>query len=170
MIGLYVLFLVVVWFVVVCVIVTVSVRKLPLGRWRAPVGLLAGAILFPLPMIDEIVGGIQFKRLCEDNAAIWVDRKSARGRVVFRADIPRQQIKGTWIPVVKTEWQFVDVKSGETVVSYSTFDAGPGFFRISGGPLLFRGYCAPGGHVNPRQLLDDLGVRRVERPTVEGGK
>lgn len=170
MIGLYVLLLLAAWFIAVCVVVTLVARKLVPKPWRVLVGVVAVVALFPLPLIDEIVGGVQFARLCNENAQIVVDRDSARGRVVYRADVPQKRIKGTWVPVLETKWLFIDAKTGEIVVSYSTFDAGPGFLHISGGPLLFKGYCAPGGHVNPGKLLDKLGVRRVERSEMKGSK
>ena len=170
MIGLYVLLLLAAWFIAVCVVVTLTARKLVPKPWRILVGVVAVVVLFPLPLIDEIVGGVQFAHLCDENAKIKVDRNSARGRVVYRADVPPQRIKGTWVPVLETKWRFVDARSGETVVSYSTFDAGPGLLHVSGGPLLFKGYCDPGGHVNPRKLLDELGVSRVERSEIKGSK
>jgi hypothetical protein len=170
MMGLYVLFIVAVWFVIVCAIAIFVARKLSGGWRRIPVGVLTAAVLFPLPLIDEIVGGAQFKRLCEVNSTIHIDRENAKGKVVYLADVPQRYIKGAWISIRELDWRFVDVKTGQTIISYSTFDAGPGSLHVSEGPLLFRGYCAPGGRVNQKELLRELGVTLVERSDVDGRK
>jgi hypothetical protein len=168
MMGLYLLFIVAVWIVVVSMIAIFAARKLSVGRWRVPVGVLAAAVLFPLPMIDEIVGGVQFKWLCEVHSTINVNRETAKGRVVYSAPA-RRNIEGSWIPIVELESRFVDAKTGENVISYSSFQASHGVFHLSEGPLLFRGYCAPGGRVNQRELLKDLGVTLIDRSDSKSG-
>jgi hypothetical protein len=164
MLGPYVLFLAIVWFAVACGIAIYVASRLPAGGWRVLVGVLAAALLFPLPLVDDIVGGVQFGRLCEENSAIHIDRKSAAGRTVYLADVRRRDVDGTWVHVVLTEWLFVDAKTGEIVVRYNTLAAGPGVVHFGGAPLTFKGSCAPAGRPASVETFRPFGINYVEPP------
>ncbi|MDA8109954.1 MAG: hypothetical protein M0015_15185, partial [Betaproteobacteria bacterium] len=162
-------FLAVVWLTIAIGLVVLVTRKLPPRWWKAPLRALLVIAVFPLPLIDEIVGGIQFRQLCRENATIHVDQTTAAGRTVYLADVPNRQLEGTWVPVTLTEWRYVDVKTGATVISYNTLAAAPGYLHLSGAPLTFKGYCAPGGsRRTANDLLRDLHITVIERPKDAG--
>ena len=56
--------------------------RMPKPPWRQVVKVLLFAVLFPLPLLDEIVGGRQFAKLCEANV-VTVNRDTARGRTIY---------------------------------------------------------------------------------------
>ncbi len=162
--GLLTLFLATVWFVAVIVFATFIARKLSLGVWRIPVGVLLATVLYPLPLVDEIVGGMQFKRLCEENETIYVS-PTAKGRTAYLAETPLQEVKGPWVRVTRNEWRYADAKTGETVIRFNTLTAGHGFFHIGESPLTFHSYCAPRSRrPSSSNLLEEFGVTVVERP------
>jgi hypothetical protein len=87
--------------------------------------LLAFAALLICPLADEIVGGFQFKSICDREAVLKIDPERVRGRTLkqiatqsFRADT-----------VLRTEeWRnsFVDATTGEELASFK-------WLRMSGG-------------------------------------
>lgn len=164
MMGPYLLFLAAAWLAIVIGLALLVTRKVPDRWWKVPLCAVLVVAILPLPILDDIIGGIQFRQLCRENSIIHVNRAQAAGRTVFRAKPVHRVIKGTWVRVVANEWRFVDATTGETVINYNTFDAGRGFFHPTGAPLTFNGYCAPPGYAGPKALLKKLGVTRVENP------
>jgi hypothetical protein len=142
---------------------------LPKRAWRFPAALLFFLALIPLPLIDEIVGKRQFEKLCRENAGIHVDRAKAAGRAVYLAEVPFVDATGTWVRVVMRPWRYVDAKTGETVVSYTTLQAAGGRFvhmlPLSEGrvPLTFSGHCGASGVVDPVKLFKELGITQIQR-------
>ena len=164
MLALYLLLVATVWFIVSVTVAILIARKLPVGRWRVALAFALAILLVTLPFDDQIVGGMQFRKLCEDNSFITVEREKAKGRTVYLADTPMRQVRGMWLRVAEKEWRFVDVSNGETVVSYREFHAGPRLLHVA--PMLVDDHCAPGGRVNNMKLLRELGVTEVDRRAV----
>jgi len=169
MMGLYLLFLAVVWLAVAIGLVSLLTRYLP-ARWRKnPLRALLILALLPLPIVDDILGGIQFKQLCKENSVIHVERATAEGRTVYLADVPLRELSGTWVPITVVEWRYVDAKTGDTVLSYNVLTAASGLFHLTSVPLTFKGYCAPGGSGRVADdLLKQLHITVIKRPTTAG--
>ena len=162
MMGIALLAFATVWLAAVVAIAAFVARRVSVGAWRIPVGLVLAIALFPLPLIDDIIGGIQFRKLCEGNQSIYI-LPNAKGRSVYLADVPIQEVKGLLVRVTSTEWRYVDVNTNETVVRYNTLTAGRGFFRLGEAPLTFSPWCEPGGQVDPVKLTTDLGITQIQR-------
>lgn len=168
MTGILLLFVIMIWLAVVIRLSKIITNKLPETWWRNPVGLLVFAMLLPLPLIDEIVGGRQFEQLCKDNSVIQVDRATARGKTVYFDPQPDVEIKGTWVRIVLQPWRHVDATTGNPVVIYNTLIAVGGWFirmlGISEGgmPLTFYGTCRP--KENPNELFKTLEITVLDRP------
>jgi hypothetical protein len=175
MTGIYLLFATTIWLSVVIWLSKVSTEKLPKPTWRVPIAVMVFAVLLPLPLIDEIVGGGQFEQLCKENATIQVDRAAAIGKTVYLAKTPDVEIKGTWVRIVLQPRRFVDATTGETVVSFNDFIAVGGRFiqtlGISEGgvPLTFKGWCQPGDQYTLERLFRELQITLVHRPEKSNG-
>jgi|SRR6185369_4572617 len=145
-------------------------RKLTNATWRIPVAALIFAVLLPLPLIDEIVGGRQFEQLCRENSTIQVDRATAVGRTVYLAQADDLDIKGTWVRVVLQPRRFVDATTGETVISFNDLIAAGGLFirtlGISEGsaPLIFKRWCQAADQYALDKLFKELGISLIRRP------
>lgn len=171
--GLILLFVIGLWLVFVIWLSKTITKKLPVAWWRIPVGILVFAVLLPLPLIDEIVGGRQFEKLCKENSTIQVDRVTAVGRTVYLAQTPSVEIKGTWVRVTLQPWRYVDATTGEVVVSYNSLQAvGGRFLKVSEGhvPLTFNGYCAPANRPGSIQTFKPLGINYIEPPLTKNGE
>ena len=176
MTGLFLLLVALIWLAVVIGLSTFVTRKLPMATWRIPSAMVVFVVLLPLPLIDEIVGGWQFERLCQENSAIQIDRVTAVGKTVYLADLPDVDISGTWVHVVLHPRKFVDATTGELVVSFNDLIAVGGRFiqtlGISEGgvPLTFKGWCQPGDQYTLEKILKDLNMTLIRRPTKSNGE
>lgn len=148
----------------------VAVQRIS-NPWLAKFCQLALAfLLMTLLVADEIVGGYQFEKLCQENSTIQIDRATARGKTVYFDPQPNVEIKGTWVRVVLKPKRFIDVKTRETVVSYNELMAEGGRFinalGISEGgmPLIFSGECVPANRPASTKTFEQLGINYIEPP------
>ncbi len=169
MTGLLLIFLAAVWLALTTAVAYFGTKRIESAVLRSVSALLLFSVLLPLPLINEIVGKYQFEQLCKDNATIRIDRATAVGKTVYLAESTDVEIKGKWLRFVVKPWRYVDVTTGETVVSYKTLMADGGLFfrmiRISEGgvPLTFKGSCYPGELSKLQNLFQELNVTQVQR-------
>ncbi|MDK9714642.1 MAG: hypothetical protein OEL86_11200 [Sulfuritalea sp.] len=171
--GLILFFVIGLWIALIVWLSKVIATRIPSARWRLPVGLLVFAVLVPLPVLDELVGGRQFERLCRENSTILVNRATAVGRTVYLAKTSPLLAKGTWVPVIVQPWRYVDATTGEVVVSYNTLRAKGGrFLKVSEGhvPLTFTGSCEPTGIPYSIETFKDFGINYIEPPITRNGE
>jgi hypothetical protein len=171
--GLILFFVIGLWIVLVAWLSKIVTTRIPSPLWRVPVGLLVFAVLLPLPVLDELVGGRQFERLCQENSTIQVNRATAVGRTVYLAKTPPLLVKGTWVPVIVQPWRYVDATTGEVVVSYNTLRAKGGrFLKVSEGhvPLTFHGSCAPANRPGSIETFKEFGIKYIEPPVNAKGE
>ncbi len=175
MTGILLLFVAGIWLAIVIWLSKFITKKLPEMWWRTPVGIVVFAVLLPLPLVDEIVGGRQFEQLCKDNSTIQVDRVTAVGKTVYFDPQPDVEIKGTWVRVVLKPQRFVDATTGEPVVSYNELTARGGrFIRVlgisQGMPLTFKGSCVPENRPGSIETFKPFGINYIEPPITKLGK
>jgi hypothetical protein len=152
------------------------VRLLPSRRWRGPVTGVLIAIALALPVTDELVGGYQFRSLCERYASsIQIDRATAMGRTVYFVAQPPVDVSGTWIRVVMRPIRFVDARTGEAVVSYNELGAVGGWLSRTlplwqgQAPLTFTGTCFPANRPGSVETFSPYGMTYVEPPFEQKG-
>jgi hypothetical protein len=163
--GLILIFVFFIWLAIVALMTKVITKKMPKSWWRLPVSVGLFFVLLVLPVMDEIVGGWQFRQLCKENADIQVDRAAAVGKTVYSDPQPSIQVKGTWVRVHLLQRRYVDATTGEIVVSYNKLRANGGalFKGLSQGgvPLTFYGNCRP--KENPKDLFKLLQITILDR-------
>ena len=138
------------WLWVCTAITRALMRRLPTW-WHSGIGLLVWIALLVLPVGDEIVGGFQFRALCERNAVFHVGVGNPNGRTTRYSSSPlNEAVPGTAIPIYHTGDVYTDVQSGEIVVRSDLFVAEGGvFIRALGiaernAPITIgRPYCSP---------------------------
>lgn len=117
---------------------------------KSVVGLLLVAVLIPLPLVDEIIGGIQFRKLCDKYAVQYIDEKNATNRKVFY--VPRGEdlyAEGTAVHIQINPEVYKDVETKKVLVSSHTLIATGGWLIRALGisetdsPLLFNRGCSP---------------------------
>jgi energy-coupling factor transporter transmembrane protein EcfT len=162
-----------IWFFIVLGVIFWIAKKLPERWWRIPISLLFFIVVLILPIIDEIVGGWQFKRLCEANSEIQVNRTTAVGKTVYFVPQPAVEIENKFVRIVLKTHKFVDSTTNEVVVSYKTFRANGGvlFKHISQGrvPLIFNGTCVPKNRPASVETFKPFGINYIEPPVIKNG-
>ncbi|MGB8763707.1 MAG: hypothetical protein WCD07_02765 [Burkholderiales bacterium] len=150
MTGILLIGVVVAWLMTAIVMGAKIADKLNPPWLRTPAALLLMAILIPLPVADEIIGGWQFKALCDKYAVQYIDEKNAQDRKVMLLGRGKDWYeKNTILKIHIQPYIFQDTETGKVVVSYHSLEAEGGWLIRSLGisetksPLLFNRGCAP---------------------------
>ena len=112
---------------------------LVLARWttqriKSPTTKASAAIaVFPLvllaPISDEIVGGFQFRALCDTNADFRIGVSKPEGRVTrFSSSPSNEVVPGKAIAILHSGIQYTDIQTNEVVVSFDKYAAKGGVF------------------------------------------
>ena len=165
MTGIYLLFVVAVWCVIVKFLTRLIMKKIPMKWQSKPLYAVFFMVLLPLPLIDEIVGKQQFEFLCKENSTIQVNKTTSIGRTVYLMPNRDIELQGTWVSISLHPWIFVDATTGETVLSYNTLRAKRKLGIFEGHlPLTFQGYCAPNKMPYSVKTFAALGINYIEPP------
>lgn len=135
----------------------------PVLRWFGC--FFAFAFLMIAPVLDEVVGGWQFSRLCEKYTKVYVNEERAKGRKVFYVRRGEDRfLDGVAVKVRIDPIVFADSETGEVLVKYNELHAQGGwlirFLGISesNSPLLFDAGCAP---FDQDMILENLNIEVV---------
>lgn len=167
MTGLYLFGVLGIWLALVAWFSRSLVKKLPKNWRRSVFSALIFLVLFPIPLIDEIVGGIQFRRLCNEKSGIKLDVVNIRGRTAWFSESRRSEIKFWTINVTEAKRIYVDVATQEPLYHYYRLEAKGGWFiralGISEGdaPMLFPSLCQPS---DIEDIESKYGITVISRP------
>lgn len=91
------------------------------------VAALGTAVLTPIPILDEIRGGVQFKKICK-NRIFDVSQERLRGRTV-KLEFPArdEKLSGTVLPILYTRVVLRDVSTAEAVGAFDRYVAKGGW-------------------------------------------
>lgn len=168
MTGIFLLFVIALWIVIAIWLSKVVTKKLPEAKWRDLVQFLVFAVFMPLPVIDEIVGGWQFEKSCNDRAEVIIDARNIAGKTVWFDKTVRTTTQVFGIQITQLKRGYVDVTTQEPIYHYYRLEARGGWLirtlGISEGtaPLLFSAVCQP---KNTDTIDVQLGTKRINRPT-----
>lgn len=140
---LFVLFLGAIWLAVMLT------RKLPVGGVRTAVISLIVCLLMISLVADEIVGGFQFRALCEKNAVLKINAEKIKGRTVkvVSNQCPKN-IEGMAVRIHGCQNSYRDVATKEELASDGWYVAKGGLFIRTIGfsdstpPLIFSSSCS----------------------------
>lgn len=150
--GLFFLAVVFIWIVAAIMLTRWLMRRIPIKSElaRMLLALALFALIFVLPVTDEIIGGYQFRKLCE-NSALKIDAEKAKGKTVKLVIDPSNEIlRGTAITIYHSHMSYRDINTNEEIASNNKYVAKGGWFiKMLGvfegdGPLtLSPTYCSP---------------------------
>lgn len=93
-----------------------------------------------LLVIDEIIGGFQFRAICKKKAVLKIDEQKIKGKTIAVVVNPsHQDISGAAISISHSRFGYFDTGTGEELASYSRIEA-------EGGKLV---WLLAGGHPMP---------------------
>lgn len=165
MTGILLFVLAALWLIAAVFITRFVVRKIPSPRWRPAVAVIVFLALVVGPLADDIIGGLQFKALCEERTPIKFDEARATGRTVSLIRERPLTVPGVLVPVTEQPFRYADVDTKEVVVSFSILDAKGGWLirRLgiseTDSPITFRRSCGPG---DPSTVFSDLNIQKTE--------
>jgi hypothetical protein len=129
MAGLLFLIILGFWFWGALSLAKLSTRRMQVGGLRKMTTIFATVFFFLLPLADEIIGGFQFRALCEQAEATKSNGQRIAGKTV-RADVnpSNKDIAGTPIRIYHSHVIYRDVKTGEALADYKKYVAEGGWF------------------------------------------
>ena len=96
---------------------------------RKAATLLLAVAFMTLLVVDELIGGYQFRELCRENAVLRIDAVKARGRTVKVVTEPSNEILGgKAITIYHSHMRFLDVRTTELIAEYHSYVARGGWF------------------------------------------
>lgn len=109
-------------------------------------------LVFLLPVADEIIGGVQFWKLCKEKSVLVVNEEKIKGRTVISQGGINSQLSGYILPIRIQYWSYRDKETGEILISWNDLYAKGGWLSRTIGfldgnpPYTFDGSClAKGG-------------------------
>ena len=128
MTSLLLLLLVSLWLWACVALTRALLRRLPRKTWRPLLAMPLFLTLAAAPVGDEIVGAIQFHALCRDNAIFRVNVQNPEGRITrYSAKPANERVSGTVIEILDTGVKYVDIATGEVVVTFHKYVAKGGW-------------------------------------------
>jgi len=168
--GLLLIGVVLLWFVVAIAIAQMLTAKLRDSWFKSLATLLAVAVLIPLPVVDEIIGGIQFRALCNREAVITYSKEKAYGRTVHLKKVDRFDLPKMVLPVHKEIWKYAEHISNEDLISYVNFYSDGGWlsrainFNNVHRPYTFLGVCSGD---KDDSVFQKLNIKKVDKSSGE---
>ncbi|MBN8476772.1 hypothetical protein [Sulfuritalea sp.] len=131
-------------------------------------GALAFVLMIVLPVVDEIVGGYQFRALCRQNAVLRIDAEKAKGRKVRVVFEPLNEVlPGNAIAIFHSHKSYRDVVTNEEIASNEWYLAKGGWFiRLLGvsetnDPITFSpSACYPS--ITPQEIAGTYGITLIK--------
>lgn len=132
------------------------------------VGLGVFVLMLVIPFVDELIGGWQFKSLCDRNRVVFYPERVGSG-LVYRDDAEsyRRRVSGTWVKVWRTPYVLRAKETGDAVLVYQHLVAEGGLllpgFDSGNDPTTFSGRCVS-AEFGANDLLSSRGLTLMDVP------
>jgi len=160
--GIILLLVLAVWFYAVIKLSGYCTSKMQFGSKKAITNIILFLFIFLAPVADDIVGGFQFRALCEEGMQPVYDAKKIEGKIVQLKNSPDQVIAKI-IPIREQIWDWVDPGTGKTLIKYRYYYATGGWlsrligFPQGSPPYTFDGSC---GSRESYLIFDQLNITK----------
>jgi len=135
---------------------------------KSLVTFVVTAALIPLPVADEIVGGFQFRKLCEQHGRKEVDYARAKGMTLIAGRVGGYQpVDGTLLAVSASRHTYLDPVSNIPIIEYLDYRVDGGWFIHALGisetnsPLTFSPSCGGYGDNSSQGWLDRYQIKVI---------
>ncbi len=161
--GLILIFIIVLWVMVVKKLTVFFTKSMPANGFTRLAKILVFTLLLVMPFMDEIIGGFQFRALCEVETQLKYDEAKLSNKTVYPQTINLGDLQGMTVPGSSYSQSYTDAKTHELLLSYKVLNADGGWlsraiaFNSVHQPYTFTGHCGPGGD-NITLLLKHLNV------------
>jgi hypothetical protein len=143
--GLLILAILVGWFYLVKTISSAVVDKMAEGFKKTLVLSLTFIILLSAPVMDEIIGGFQFRALCAEQNIVIYDEDKLKNNVLIVSPVSSVTTDEYLVSLRQTDMGGRDAKTGELLLQYTKNKANGGWIsRLMGRtsqPITFNRVC-----------------------------
>ena len=163
--GIILLTVLALWFFIATKITGFLTSKIYLkikGKW---IYSMVFILVFIAPVMDEIIGGFQFRALCTPENLLIYDADKVRGKTVRFKDLPDYSITNKIIPIQVVQNQWIDTATNETLITRKIFYASGGWlsrfvgFPQGSPPYTFNGKCSSKKYY---PLFKKLNITKIE--------
>ena len=161
--GLILLFVLGVWFFITKFLTSFLTTKMQVGLLKKSIQVLLFILILVAPVGDEIIGGFQFKALCEREAVASYDKEKVYGKTVKYKSGDVTNFTNTILPSYKQVWVHVVVGSENDSISIADLHSDGGWlsrwinFNSVHKPYTFSGNCSGD---KDGYLLQNLKIKR----------
>lgn len=148
MAGLFLLAILSLW-ILICLLITRFIFKNTEKKYIKKIFIpIVFLLILTAPVMDEIIGGFQFRALCNKNSLLIFDEEKIKGKTVIYQRVRDNYIYQYLIPVLERNWSYKDISTGEIVISWKSYEAKGGWlshfigFPQGSPPYTFDGYCS----------------------------
>jgi hypothetical protein len=165
--GLILLFVLGVWFFIAKKLTSFLTTKMQVSTLKKATQVLLFAMILVAPVADEIVGGFQFRALCEREAVAIYDKDKLYGKTVHQQSANVTYFTNTILPSYKQLWVYADDTTNQEVISYADLHSDGGWlsrwidFNSVHSPYSFIGHCS--GDKNG-YLFQNLNIKNSDKP------
>lgn len=166
--GLILLSVLAIWGFVSFSLAKLIVKQIANPNIKLGANITLVALVFIAPVSDDIIGGVQFRSLCHDNAVVSVDEKKAKGKSVF-FDSQHTDLKNYILKINNYHVNYRDIDTGEVVLSWNEYRAKGGWlsrligFPSGNPPYTFDGTCYPKDAFGRKSIFDRLQIKQVKK-------
>lgn len=145
--GLIFLIFLAIWGVGVFFLVKLIVKPIANSNIKLGMNISLIALIFIAPVADEIVGGVQFRLLCNEQLKFVVNRTEFKDRVVVYQEVENKKYNNYMVPIVESYESYRALNSNELVIGWNVFRAEGGLLSRSlnlfesDKPYTFSGIC-----------------------------
>ncbi len=168
--GLILLFILAVWNLAALFFIKFLTSKIKIGILKIATQVILFLVVITAPLADEIIGGFQFRALCETETQIKYDKNKLTNKDVYSDTLVAVKVENMSIPVVSQMQTYTESNKHELLLNYKVLHADGGWlsraidFNSVHQPYTFDGSCGPGG-ANVQQLLKKLNVTVINDPS-----
>lgn len=99
-------------------------RRIPSRMLRQFIAPAIFVAFLVLPVLDEVIGGFQFRALCAREAVLVLGVTNPAGRVArYKADPSNDRVPGTAIPILRSHIEYRDTTTAELIAQYDSYVA-----------------------------------------------
>lgn len=170
--GLILIFIIVLWVMAVKKLTAFFTKAMPVNGFSKIVKILLFSLIFVLPFVDEIIGGFQFRALCEAETQLKYDKDKLSNKSVYSDLLDAVQLKGMAIPVISQTQTYTDIQTHELLLSFKDLNADGGWlsraiaFNSVHAPYTFNGHCGF-GWVKVTEIFKSLNVTIIKKNSGE---
>jgi hypothetical protein len=141
----------------------VIAKKINNSTIRVLVGLIFCITLFLSPVMDEIIGGNQFRGICRTNVDLVFEPEEVRGKTVIWSGYKKRKIQNTILEITEKVVKWQEVDSDKVLIKDISYSAKGGWlsraiaFNNITTPYTFKGNCSP--HNEFKELKKTLNIQ-----------